>query len=77
MHRRVVSDTQSQFHVHCLGLGRNLRQVPDNQEVFAYPDSSISIIVEVLERVTKEDDQEAAKFGSPFHFASKITDEDL
>lgn len=43
--------------------GRQIRQVPDNQEVFLYPDSSISIIVEVLERVAENDDEEAAKFG--------------
>jgi hypothetical protein len=63
--------------VHSLGLGRDLRQVPDNQEVFVYPNSPISIIVEILERVAQEDDQEAAKFGSSFHSASKITDNGL
>lgn len=46
-----------------LGLGRGFRQVPNSQEVFLYPDSSISIIVEVLERVAENDDEEAAKFG--------------
>jgi len=47
-----------------------IRQVPDNQEVFLYPDSPISIIVEVLERVAENDDEEAAKF----HFSSLAGD---
>jgi len=34
--------------------------------VFLYPNSSISIIVEVLERVAESDDKEAAKFGGLF-----------
>ncbi|KAH7930855.1 Mog1p/PsbP-like protein [Leucogyrophana mollusca] len=39
-----------------------LREVPDTQEVFIYPDSLASFIVEVLERVDQSDDYEAAKF---------------
>ena len=33
------------------GVTRDLRQIPDTQEVFLYPDSSASIIVEILQRV--------------------------
>jgi hypothetical protein len=29
----------------------NIRQIPDTQEVFLYPESNVSIIVEILERV--------------------------
>lgn len=29
----------------------DLRQVPDTQEVFLYPDSGVSIIVEILQSV--------------------------
>jgi len=46
------------------------RQVPDSQEVFVYPNSSISIIVEVLERVPQHEDEEAARF----HFDSLAHD---
>ncbi|KAI0670595.1 Mog1p/PsbP-like protein [Trametes maxima] len=38
----------------------DFRQVPDTQEVFLFPDSSISIIVEVLESVSATDLREAA-----------------
>ncbi|KAF8921522.1 hypothetical protein CPB85DRAFT_1271185 [Mucidula mucida] len=47
-----------------------IRQVPDTQEVFLYPDSSASIIVEILERVDPVDYQAAAKF----HFDSLAHD---
>ncbi|KAI0340604.1 Mog1p/PsbP-like protein [Trametopsis cervina] len=50
----------------------DLRQVPDTQEVFLYPESSTSIIVEVLERVAPDDATEAAKF----HFDSLAHDND-
>ncbi len=43
-------------------FGSDLRQVPDTQEVFLYPDSGVSIIFEVLQRVDKEDDQDAARY---------------
>jgi len=46
------------------------RQVPDTQEVFVYPDSQISIIVEILQRVAQNDDLEAAKF----HFGALAED---
>ncbi|TFK72518.1 Mog1p/PsbP-like protein [Pluteus cervinus] len=50
----------------------DLRQVPDTQEVFMYSDSTISIVVEILERVEPSDDYEAARF----HFASLAHDND-
>ena len=40
---------------------RDLRQVPDTQEVFLYPDCGISMIVEVLECVEAQDTQGIAK----------------
>ena len=63
--------------------------MPDNQEVFLYPDSSISAIVEILERVAPQTDIDAARsrptltavrnglltFGCcRFHFASLAHD---
>lgn len=45
-------------------LCSQLRQVPDTQEVFLYPDSDVSIIAEILERVEPSDFSEAAKFAS-------------
>ncbi|RDB24298.1 Ran guanine nucleotide release factor [Hypsizygus marmoreus] len=43
-----------------------LRQVPDSQEVFMYPDSGISIIIEILERVEPSHFEDAIRF----HFNS-------
>ncbi len=40
---------------------RNIRQVPDTQEVLLAPDSDISYIVEILERVDKETGIDAVK----------------
>nr|GAT61231.1 predicted protein [Mycena chlorophos] len=48
----------------------DLRQVPDNQEVFLFPDSSVSIIVEVLQRVDAQDNDSAIRF----HFDSLAHD---
>ncbi|KAH9951393.1 Mog1p/PsbP-like protein [Amylocystis lapponica] len=50
----------------------DLRQVPDTQEVFMYPDSGISVIVEVLESVEAQDAQGIAKL----HFESIAHDND-
>ncbi|KAG6813607.1 hypothetical protein H0H92_009224 [Tricholoma furcatifolium] len=50
----------------------NIRQVPDNQEVFLYPNSSISIIVEILQRVEPSESHDAIKF----HFDSLAHDND-
>jgi Ran-interacting Mog1 protein len=45
----------------------DVREVPDNQEVFTYPDSSVSVIVEVLERVDPIDPYDAIRLQSmPF-----------
>ncbi|KAJ3883768.1 hypothetical protein F5051DRAFT_317077 [Lentinula edodes] len=49
-----------------------IRQVPDTQEVLLFPDSSISIIVEILQRVEPNDNQDAIKF----HFDSLAHDND-
>lgn len=40
----------------------DLRQVPDTQEVFLFPDADISIIVEVLQRVDAEQPADIAKY---------------
>ncbi|KAJ7752074.1 hypothetical protein B0H16DRAFT_1547312 [Mycena metata] len=48
----------------------DLRQIPDTQEVFLYPDSSVSIVVEVLQRVDRNDDDSAIRF----HFDSLAHD---
>lgn len=42
-------------------ITRDIRQVPDTQEVFLYPDSSVSIIVEILQRIDPPDFRDAAK----------------
>ncbi|KAG5645007.1 hypothetical protein DXG03_007284 [Asterophora parasitica] len=39
----------------------DLRQVPDTQEVFLFPDSNISIIVEILEKVDASHFEDAVK----------------
>lgn len=51
---RRNSDLKSNFS--------DFRQVPDTQEVFVSPTSSISIIVEVLESVAATDLREAAGY---------------
>jgi hypothetical protein len=43
----------------------DVREVPDNQEVFSYPTSDISIIVEVLERVDPTDPYDAIRSKYP------------
>ncbi|THU99357.1 Mog1p/PsbP-like protein, partial [Dendrothele bispora CBS 962.96] len=48
----------------------DIRQVPDTQEVFLFPNSAISIIVEVLQRVEPADSKDAVKF----HFDSLAHD---
>ncbi|KAJ7063097.1 hypothetical protein C8F01DRAFT_1131514 [Mycena amicta] len=48
----------------------DLRQVPDNQEVFLYPQSSVSIIVEILQRVEADEHDSAIRF----HFDSLAHD---
>jgi hypothetical protein len=39
----------------------NFRQVPDTQELLLFPNSNVSMILEVLEQVAQEDLTEAAK----------------
>ncbi|PPQ65092.1 hypothetical protein CVT24_003053 [Panaeolus cyanescens] len=48
----------------------DLRQVPDTQEVFMYPHSTISIIVEILQRVESSHNDDAIRF----HFESLAHD---
>ncbi|KAJ3511681.1 hypothetical protein NLJ89_g3954 [Agrocybe chaxingu] len=48
----------------------DLRQVPDTQEVFMYPDSSVSIIVEILQQVESSNLDDAIRF----HFDSLAHD---
>ncbi|TFK26418.1 Mog1p/PsbP-like protein [Coprinopsis marcescibilis] len=48
----------------------DIRQVPDTQEVLLYTNSSVSIIVEILERVEANDPVEAVRF----HFDSVAHD---
>lgn len=48
----------------------DLRQVPDTQEVFLDPDSEISLIFEILERVEPSDAVDAVK--SERHSLPKI-----
>ena len=40
---------------------RDLRQVPDTQEVFMDLDTDVSVIIEILQRVDPDSDQDAAK----------------
>ncbi|KAF5324942.1 hypothetical protein D9611_004351 [Ephemerocybe angulata] len=50
----------------------DLRQVPDTQEVFLYPNTNASIVVEILEKVDKTKHQDIIKF----HFDSLAHDND-
>ena len=63
MGRCVVSESRNKLCEPSLDLGRRIRQVPDHQEVFLVPNSQISVIVEVLQRVAPNGDLEAAKFS--------------
>ncbi|XP_061894450.1 ran guanine nucleotide release factor [Entelurus aequoreus] len=40
----------------------NLREIPDNQEVFVHPNTDQSLIVEILEYQAQVEDQDAARF---------------
>lgn len=46
----------------CFFFYSDLRQIPDNQEVFAHPVTDQSIIMEILEYVDK-DDEEAIRYN--------------
>ncbi|KAF8319530.1 Mog1p/PsbP-like protein, partial [Cantharellus anzutake] len=50
----------------------DLRQIPDNQEVFLSPVDDVTFIVEILEKVEEDNLLEAAKF----HFDSLAHDND-
>ncbi|KZT11475.1 Mog1p/PsbP-like protein [Laetiporus sulphureus 93-53] len=50
----------------------DLRQIPDTQEVFLYPESNISIIVEILQSVAAQGSVDIARF----HFDSLAHDND-
>jgi len=47
-----------------------LRQIPDTQEVFLYPNSNVSIVIEILERVEPTQSSDAVRF----HFQSLAED---
>ncbi|KAF8874630.1 hypothetical protein CPB84DRAFT_1797299 [Gymnopilus junonius] len=61
----VVADTPNN-----LIDASDLRQVPDTQEVFVYPNSSVSIIFEILQRVQVSQSDDAIRF----HFNSLAHD---
>ena len=42
--------------IHMIVYYSDLRQIPDNQEVFAHPVTDQSVIIEILEYVDKEDE---------------------
>jgi hypothetical protein len=44
--------------------GSDLRQVPDNQEVFMYPENAVSIVFEILQAVDEQDRIKAARQAS-------------
>lgn len=44
-----------------LPIFSDMRQIPDNQEVFSYPDSNVSVIVEVLEAVEPTNPHDAIR----------------
>ena len=45
----------------CPYLSSDLRQIPDNQEVFAHPSTDQSIVVEIMEYQNAEDDTQAIR----------------
>jgi hypothetical protein len=49
----------------CATVLSDFRQVPDTQELFIFPDTNVSMIIEVLERVEADDPIEAAKLVHP------------
>ena len=46
-----------------LSIFSDVREVPDNQEVFTYRNSNVSVIVEVLEKVDYTDPRDAVRFN--------------
>ena len=59
MHRKsLILDHRSSYLIR---YHRDFRQIPDTQEVFLYPESSVSIIVEILQRVAPNENSDAAQ----------------
>lgn len=62
---------QRVFKAESHGCRSDLRQIPDTQEVFLFPDSDVSIIFEILEIVQEgaaaHDLQEAVKYALLLH----------
>lgn len=50
----------------CDLVASDLRQIPNTQEVFLSPDSDVSFVVEILQRVDANDDENAVKYGLSF-----------
>lgn len=55
-------------------MPRDLRQVPDTQEVLLYPDSQISIVLEVLESVDATEFTDIAKYDNRTFYESPLAD---
>jgi hypothetical protein len=62
MHRMSPSAIQFQPH-QWLTVFSDLRQIPDTQEVFLYPNSSVSIVIEILQRVEPTHFSDAVRLG--------------
>jgi hypothetical protein len=63
------------FQLHqWLAVFSDLRQIPDTQEVFLYPNSSVSIVIEILERVEPALFSDAVRFGLSYDLLSSIND---
>lgn len=63
-HGCFVRPSPSQHIPVIISPNSDLRQVPDNQEVFIYPGSGLSIIVEILESVEPADGLDAVRSDS-------------
>ena len=64
MRRLYFSTDLEKLTLNCL-LSRNLRQVPDTQEVLLSPNSDVSYILEILRSVDAEDLSEAIRWVRP------------
>lgn len=58
------------FYHNPIFVASDLRQVPDTQEVFLDPESDMSVIVEILQRVDAEDAKDAVMLVRPYLCAS-------
>ena len=63
--RRLVSKRidRLETRIYLIDRDSDIRQIPDTQEVLLYPDSDVSIIVEVLQRVAVMSFSDAAKLS--------------